>query len=479
MSFEPLRHIRKVLVANRGEIAVRCIKACRELGVTSVSIITEADSTSLHARLADEFVTLPGLDSTAYSDGESILEICKKVGADAIIPGYGFLSENVEFAAAANEAGITFIGPSPESINAMGLKHEARTIAEAANVPVIPGSPLLSNVGHALEAARELGFPLMMKATGGGGGMGLQICYNEDGIERAFALVESRAGALFKNTGVFLEKYYPLSHHIEVQIAGNGEEIVKFGERECSLQRRHQKVVEEAPSPFVERNPGLREKMLHAAKQYALQLKYKSVGTVEFLVDDETADFFFLEMNTRLQVEHGISELCYGVDLVHLMLRQADYEHGGQHGIPSYMLRSFGRRDPLGWAIEVRVYAEIPMLDFAPSPGVLQLVNWPQGEGVCVDTWVESGQCITPLYDPLVGKVIVHSLDGRAAAQQKMIVALADTVLQGTQTNLAYLSKILESDAFITGFTLTNTLSNLEYHACAVQVLDPGFFTTV
>ncbi|KAI5456684.1 allophanate hydrolase subunit 2-domain-containing protein [Mariannaea sp. PMI_226] len=475
----PLRNIRKVLVANRGEIAVRCIKACRELGVSSVAIITNADATSLHATLADEIVVLPGDDSTAYTNGEAILDICKRTNADAIIPGYGFLSENVEFAKAVSSAGITFVGPSAASINAMGLKHEARAIAEAANVPVIPGTQLLESAGAAKEAARRLGCPVMLKATGGGGGMGLQICHSEEDVEKAFAMVESRASTLFKNSGVFLEKYYPLSRHIEVQVAGNGEIVVAFGERECSLQRRHQKVIEECPSPFVERNPGLREKMLQAAVNYASQLKYKSVGTVEFLVDDVTADFFFLEMNTRLQVEHGITELCYEVDLVHLMLRQADYERGGELGIPSEVLKGLGRSQPLGSAIEARVYAEVPLRDFAPSPGVFQQVHWPEGEGVRVDTWVRNGQRITPLYDPLIGKVMAHSPDGRAAVRDRMLAALADTALQGTQSNLEYLSKILESEMFVTGNTLTNSLSTFKFDSCSLQVIDPGVFTTI
>ncbi|KAJ5754183.1 uncharacterized protein N7511_008336 [Penicillium nucicola] len=474
-----LHHIRKVLVANRGEIAVRCIKACRELGIQSVAIITAADASSLHAELADEVYTLPGSESTAYTDGDAILEICANCGADAIIPGYGFLSENVEFAEAVARAGITFVGPSSASIQSMGLKHEAKRIAEAAHVPTIAGTSLLSSAKHAVDSARQIGFPVMMKATGGGGGMGQQICHSEEDVEQAFLLVESRSGALFGNSGTFLEKYYPRSRHIEVQVAGNGTDIVTFGERECSLQRRHQKVIEECPSSFVERTPGLRERMLQAAVRYASQLNYKSVGTVEFLVDDETADFFFLEMNTRLQVEHGISELCYGVDLVHLMLRQADYENGGQKGIPSDTLKSLGRAQPLGWAIEARIYAEVPLRDFAPSPGVLQYVRWPEDDGIRVDTWVKSGQRISALYDPLIGKVMAHSVDGRLAAQEKMLAALADTSLQGTQTNLQYLSKVLQSTEFTTGFTLTNFLSTFEFHTNAVQVLEPGLYTTV
>ncbi|RAL09833.1 bifunctional urea carboxylase/allophanate hydrolase [Aspergillus homomorphus CBS 101889] len=479
MDPEPLHHIRKVLVANRGEIAVRCIRACRELGVQSVAVVTKADGSSLHAQLADEMVTLPGSDSTAYIDGDSILKVCLDCGADAIIPGYGFLSENFDFASAVTQAGITFVGPSPASIKAMGLKHEARTIAESANVPVIPGTPLLSSQGHALEGARQLGFPLMMKATGGGGGMGLQICHNEDEVQKAFVHVESRAGALFKNSGVFLERYYPHSRHIEVQVAGNGEVVVTFGERECSLQRRHQKVIEESPSPFVQRTPGLREKMFAAATRYASCLNYKSVGTVEFLVDDESADFFFLEMNTRLQVEHGVSELCYGVDLVYLMLRQADCERGGQPGLPSEVLKTLGHPQPVGWAIEARLYAEVPLRNFAPSPGLLQSVLWPEGEGIRVDTWVKSGQRITSLYDPLLGKVMVHHSDGRAAAQQRMLAALEKTTLQGTQTNLNYLSKVFQSEAFTAGATLTSFLPQFGYQVCAVQVLEAGFFTTV
>lgn len=420
-----------------------------------------------------------GIARTNDTNSEAIINICRKTGADAVIPGYGFLSENVEFAEAISKAGITFVGPSSSSIKAMGLKHEARAIAEVSRVPVIPGTGLLSSAQRATEAAEKLGFPVMLKATGGGGGMGLQICQNEQEVKEAFSVVESRASTLFKNAGVFLEKYYPQSRHVEVQVAGNGDIVVPFGERECSLQRRHQKVIEECPSPFVERNKGLREKLLEAAVNFASQLKYKSVGTVEFLVDDETADFFFLEMNTRLQVEHGITELCYGVDLVHLMLQQADYERGGKLGIPSEMLKKLERPEPRGWAIEARVYAEVPLRDFAPSPGVFHEVHWPQGDGVRVDTWVRSGQKITPLYDPLIGKVMVHSPSGRASAQEQMLDALAKTTLQGTQSNLEYLSRVLESEMFSSGQTLTNSLSTFKFKSCSVQVLEPGVFTTV
>ncbi|KAM3560485.1 hypothetical protein ARSEF4850_003633 [Beauveria asiatica] len=344
---EPLRHIRTVLIANRGEIAVRCIKACRELGVHSIAISTNADTTSLHAKLADESVGMSGMsgcswlqpsdwpksmldpllylddllqarackqqasinttkstrdtyvlsltgptesvlllgdNGTAYTDSASILEICKRVGADAVIPGYGFLGENAEFADAVTAAGIVFVGPSSASIRAMGLKHEARAVAVAAHVPVIPGTSLLESANDACVAARALGVPVMLKATGGGGGMGLQVCHTEQQVTDAFSVVQSRGGALFRNGGVFLDKYCPGSRHVEVQVAGNGEVVVAFGERECSLQRRHQKVIEECPSPFVERRPGMREAMCQAATDYAARL---SARVANILVGNE------------------------------------------------------------------------------------------------------------------------------------------------------------------------------------------------
>ena len=411
----------------------------------------------------------------------AILEICKQTNADAIFPGYGFLSENTEFADAAAAAGVTFVGPSAASIRAMGLKHEARALADGAGVPIIPGTSLLQSQEHAVREATRLGFPVMLKATGGGGGMGMQICASAEEVASAWYNVESRAATLFKNSGVFMERYFPRARHVEIQVAGNGDgTVVAFGERECSLQRRHQKVVEETPSPFVVSHPGLRERMVTAAIAYAAQLHYKSVGTVEFLVDDDTASFFFLEMNTRLQVEHGISELRYGVDLVHLMLRQADCERGGAVGLPAEELKSLVREpSPDDCAIEVRVYAEAPLRDFAPTPGLLQNVVWPKEDGVRVDTWVQSGQRISPLYDPLVSKVMVFSPNGREDARHRMLAALSATKLQGTQTNLEYLSALLGSDMFASGQTLTSSLGSFTYESCSVQVIDPGVATTV
>ncbi|KKY24949.1 putative urea carboxylase [Phaeomoniella chlamydospora] len=480
MTSRSLSHIKKVLIANRGEIAVRCIKACAAAGVKSVAIYTEADATSLHVSLADESAHLPGSNSTAYTNGDDIIEICKQHHVDAVLPGYGFLSENTDFAASVYAAGMVFCGPSSESISAMGLKHEAREIALKANVPIVPGSPLLSSAEDAVATAKKLGFPIMLKATGGGGGMGLQVCNTSDEVATAFQRVESRGAALFKNSGVFLERYYPNSRHVEVQVAGNGEKVIHFGERECSLQRRHQKVIEECPSPFVEAHSGLREKLTASAVSYASQLNYKSVGTVEFLVDDETGDYFFLEMNTRLQVEHPVTEKCYDVDLVQLMLRQADYEKGGLKGIPTEELLALQKSGPKGAAIEARIYAEIPSRDFAPSPGLLQHVEWPEGQGIRVDTWVKTGQRIPPYYDPLIAKLIVHSSEGRESVRQEMLRALSKTSLQGPPTNLEYLSKVIGTENFKTGDTLTNFLSSkFVYEPCAIDVISPGAFTTV
>ncbi|KAK7230131.1 hypothetical protein V2G26_002301 [Clonostachys chloroleuca] len=475
-----LLHVRRVLIANRGEIACRCIRACKQLNITSVSIYTRSDSTSLHVSEADESAPLKGEGTSAYLDIDDILDIAKRLRIDAIIPGYGFLSENVDFARRVTEAGMVFAGPSPESISEMGLKHRARHIAVSSGLPVIPGTDLLSTENEALQSAQELDFPVMLKATGGGGGMGLQICYSPDEVSSAFSNVQSRGEALFKNSGLFIEKFYPRSRHIEVQIFGNGQQVIHFGERECSIQRRHQKVIEESPSPFVEARPGLRERLTSCATRYASALNYKSAGTVEFLVDDDTGDFFFLEMNTRLQVEHGITELCYQVDLVALMLRQADYEMAGQVGIPSSELLMLQRDGPVGSAIEGRVYAEAPAKGFAPCPGLLQEVSWPTDPDFRVDTWVQSGQQVTPFYDPLLAKVIVHTNSRQTTIEKMSSLISTEVRLKGLTTNLDYINSIIKSDSFARGATLTSYLDKtFKYNPPIIEVLTPGTFTTI
>lgn len=379
---------------------VRIIRTAKSLGIKTISIYSEADAGSKHVSAADEAVLLEGSNSTVYTDAENIIEIAKQKGAHAIIPGYGFLSENADFARSVKAAGITWCGPSPESIEAFGIKHVARGLAEKAGVPIVPGTKgLVDSAEDAVKSADDIGYPVMLKATGGGGGMGLVTCNTAEEVVKGFKVVTSRGESLFKNPGLFIEKYYPSSHHIEVQVFGNGQgTAIHFGERECSIQRRHQKVIEECPSPFVEKHPGLRDKLATAAVSLAESVKYGSAGTVEYLVDDETGDYFFLEMNTRLQVEHGITELCYGIDLVELMLQQADAELAGKGGLDSDHIKSLQPTSPKGSAVEVRVYAENPLRDYAPSPGLLQLVEWADVPNTRIDTWVSTSCKVSPNY---------------------------------------------------------------------------------
>ncbi|KAI0459236.1 urea carboxylase [Xylaria acuta] len=475
-----LTNITKVLIANRGEIAVRCIYAARDLGVTSVAIYTTSDATSLHVALADEAVQLSGDGTSGYLDIDDIIRICCECSADAVIPGYGFLSENAAFAQKIIDAGMTFVGPSPESITAMGLKHHAREIAHTAKVPVIPGTNLLGSADEALSAAEHLGYPVMLKATGGGGGMGLQICHSSEDVRRAFEMVKNSGKRLFKNSGVLLEKYYPQSRHIEVQVFGNGNDIIHFGERECSIQRRHQKVIEECPSPFVEAHPELRQKLTKCATNYASTLNYKSAGTVEFLVNDNTGDFFFLEMNTRLQVEHGITELCYNVDIVVLMLRQADLERAGRGGIPLAELLALQNTVLSGAAIEARIYAEDPYRDFAPSPGFFQEVRWPSTKDARVDTWIQTGQNVSSDYDPLLAKVMVHAPTREQAVEKMRQVFSSGVVLKGPTTNLDFVGAIISSEAFANRETLTNFLdTRFSYKPCGIDVISGGSYSTI
>ena len=338
---------------------------------------------------------------------------------------------------------------------------------------------MVESADHAIAESSRLGFPVMLKATAGGGGMGLHICHSDQDVNDFFAVVRSRGKALFKNAGLFVEKYYPKSHHIEVQIFGNGcGQAIAFGERECSIQRRHQKVIEECPSPFVERHLDLREKLESAAVRLAESISYGSVGTVEFLVDDETSDFFFLEMNTRLQVEHGITELCYDVDLVELMLRQADCVMRGEGGMKSDDLVRLSNLKAHGAAIECRVYAENPCRDYAPSPGTLQLVEWATVEGCRIDTWVRTGNIVSSYYDPLLAKLMCHA-SSREETLRKMQELLIKSKICGPPTNLDFLAKILDSPEFLQGNTPTKFLDDFTYKAAAIDFISGGAYTQV
>ncbi|KAI0007565.1 AHS2-domain-containing protein [Xylariaceae sp. FL0662B] len=472
-------NLHRVLVANRGEIAVRCIHACKKLAITSIAIFTSADVASLHVRLADSSVLLEGEGPRAYTNIDAILSICEQQEIEAVFPGYGFLSENTDFARRVQEAGMVFIGPDSDSISKMGLKHVARDLAIAVDVPVISGSGLLGSADEALDLAQTMGFPIILKASGGGGGMGQQVCWSKGEVREAFAQVESRSKELFSDTGVFMEKYYPTSHHIEVQVFGNGSEVIHFGERECSIQRRHQKVIEECPSPYLVDKPEIRSRLISCALTLAKSIQYRSAGTVEFLVDDESGNFFFLEMNTRLQVEHGITELCYGVDIVILMLQQAGYQLAGLDGIPSVELLAKQPEAPSGVAIETRLCCENPADSFLPSSGHVQSVAWSNDSNIRVDTWIQLGTFVSPYFDSLLAKVMVYCAtreESIAAIQQ----ALNVSEVGGLVTNMEFLESIVHSAAFANGRTLTTFLeTQFTFEPTGIQIINPGAFTTI
>ncbi|KAL4975603.1 allophanate hydrolase subunit 2-domain-containing protein [Aspergillus desertorum] len=457
-----------LLIANRGEIAVRILKTAKKLNIRTIAVYTEPDAASTHVHLADGAVLLYGAPSKAYIDGDQIIQIAKRKGANAIIPGYGFLSENSNFARDVASAGLVFVGPSPESIEAFEFKHTARELATKAGVPIVPGSQgSVTGEDEAVTVAKSLGFPVMLKATAGGGGMGLLTCNTEKGVRESFQTVQSRGEALFKNAGLFIELF------------GNGHgKAISIGERECSIQRRHQKVIEKCPSPFVTRYPDLRKGLCDAAVRLAESIDYGSVGTIEYLVDDESGAFFFLEMNTRLQVEHGITELCYGVDSVELMLQQVNAQLSGRKGLEAEFLPSIPVGAPNGSAIEARVYAENPVKDFAPCPGTLQDVEWKEIPGSRIDTWVYRGIKVSANYDPLLAKVMCH-----APSRQKAIEGLKDILtgsrICGPPTNLGFLAEILVNEDFNAGNTLTKFLSNFEYNLTAIDVVSGGAYTLI
>ncbi|ODQ60450.1 hypothetical protein WICANDRAFT_92869, partial [Wickerhamomyces anomalus NRRL Y-366-8] len=482
-SASDFKHIRTVLIANRGEIACRIISSCKKFGLKSVAIYSKEDTDSLHVSQSDKAVLLPGSGSQAYINIDSIIDVAIKVKADVVIPGYGFLSENSTFAQKLQQHGILFSGPSAESVEEFGLKHIARSLAINSKVPVVPGTDLVETLEDAKAEGAKIGYPLMLKSTAGGGGMGLKVCENENQLKQFFNEVKSRGQSLFNHTGVFIEKYVQNARHIEIQLFGNGlGDVITFGERECSIQRRHQKVIEESPSPFVDFE--MRKQLSGCAISLASSVKYKSAGTIEFLVDDDTGDFYFLEMNTRLQVEHGISELVYGIDLVYLMLLQSDYE-AAKSGIPLKTLQeqsnSSWRHDllePTGHSIEVRVYAENPVKDFAPSPGILHQVEFPPRESIRIDHWVSTGTKISPYFDPLLAKIMCWGKD-RKTATDNLIAYLEDVKLHGPPTNLAYLIDILKTEKFNQGFTLTSFLNSLKFQPSLIEFEEAGAYTTI
>jgi urea carboxylase len=457
----------KVLIANRGAIACRIIRTLRRMGVGSVAVFSDADAGSLHVSQADEAVRLgPAPAAESYLDVGAVLAAARATGAEAIHPGYGFLSENTAFAEACEAAGIAFIGPAPADIRAFGLKHTARELAKAQGVPLAPGTELLTDAASARAAAEAIGYPVILKATAGGGGIGMRVCEDAAGISEAFAQVARLAGANFSDAGVFLERYVRRARHIEVQVFGDGRgRVVALGERDCSLQRRNQKVVEETPAPHLP--AAVRAALMQAAVDLCRAVNYRSAGTVEFLYDPEREDFFFLEVNTRLQVEHGVTEQVTGVDLVEWMVRGA----GGDFGFLDSPMPT-----PRGAAIQARLYAEDPGQDYRPSSGVLTEVGFPVEARV--DGWVAAGTEVSAFYDPLLAKLIVTAPD-REAAVAAMQRALDETRLAGLETNLEWLRDVARSEAFVTGQVSTRALSELPYRGRTVRVLSGGASTTL
>ena len=458
---------KKILIANRGEIALRIIKTLKKMGISSVAIYSDADEGTPHTLEADEAYHVgPAAPSESYLNIDKIIQIARDCHAEAIHPGYGFLSENAEFSRRCEEAGIVFIGPTPANMISFGLKHEARKLAEESNVPCLPGTALLSDVDAALESADSIGYPVLLKSTAGGGGIGMHVCEDAAALSDAFDRVQKQGQAFFSCGDVFIEKYIPEGRHIEVQIFGDGQgNVAILGERECSIQRRRQKIIEETPSPFV--TPALRDMLFLAAKSLAEKVHYRSAGTVEFLVDVKTQRPYFLEVNARLQVEHGVTEFITGLDLVEWMVRQAA---GEELHLAEYEFI------PNGHSIQTRLYAEVPSKNFQPSPGVLTEVVFPMG--VRVDTWVSQGQQVSASYDPLLAKLIVHGAT-REQALQKLVAALEQTKIGGIQTNLLYLLAICQSSAFERGEFSTRFLEDFDFTSPMIEVLDPGMDTAI
>jgi acetyl-CoA carboxylase biotin carboxylase subunit len=435
---------KKVLVANRAEIACRVLRTLKKMGIASVAVYSDADKEAPHVALADEAVRVgPPQPILSYLNRQAIIDAAKQTGAEAIHPGYGFLSENADFAELCRQNGLTFIGPSPAALRAMGLKHEARAIIRKAGIPEVPGSDILPDADAAAVAAETIGYPVMLKASGGGGGIGMHRCHDEKQLRKAFEDAAKKAKMFFGDERVYLEKLIGEPHHIEIQIFGDGKgKIIHLFERECSIQRRNQKVIEETPSPFIDR--ALASKMGETAVKVAQAVDYANAGTVEFIVDGDR-NFYFLEMNTRLQVEHGITELCTGIDLVEWMLLTAA-------GTPPKLEQE--AIEHRGAAIECRLYAENPDKNFFPSPGLITKFVPPQGEGVRIDSGIKSNYLVTPFYDPLLAKLMAHGKD-RAEAISRIKGALERTVVEGIVTNLQSHLRVVSSEAFARGITTT------------------------
>jgi acetyl-CoA carboxylase biotin carboxylase subunit len=439
----------RVLVANRGEIAVRVIRALHELGVEAVAVYSTADRSSLHVRMADHAVCVgPAAASESYLRIPSVIAAAETTGCEAVHPGYGFLAENPAFVQACAESDLVFVGPPPDVMATMGDKISAKRAMRAANVPTVPGTDGATDVGAVRAAAEELGFPVLLKATAGGGGKGMRLVHRAEDLEDAFGLAANEADSAFGDPTMYLEKALVPARHVEIQVLCDGHgNVLTLGERECSIQRRHQKLVEESPSPAL--TPDRLEEMEEAAERACRVVGYRNAGTFEFLLGPD-GSFYFIELNARLQVEHPVTEMCTGVDIVREQLRIAAGEP----------LSVTGRAPRRGHAIEIRLNAEDPEHDFRPSPGLITRFHLPQGPGVRVDTYLETGSVISPFYDSLVAKLVVWDSD-RPAAIARAERVLRETVIEGIATTRDLALEVLASAPFASGDYSTSTLEQL------------------
>ncbi|MCX6212125.1 MAG: acetyl-CoA carboxylase biotin carboxylase subunit [Bacteroidetes bacterium] len=441
---------KKILIANRGEIALRIIRTCREMGIKTVAVYSTADKDSLHVKFADEAVCIGGpKGQESYLNIPHIMAACEITNADAVHPGYGFLAENSKFAQICADHGIKFIGPTPDMINSMGDKITAKETMIKAGVPVVPGGEgLLEDVAAAKKLAKEIGYPVIIKATAGGGGKGMRVVWNEGEIEKAYDTAKMEAGASFKNDGLYMEKFVEEPRHIEIQVAGDQYgNVCHLSERDCSIQRRHQKLVEESPSPFM--TPELRQRMGEAAIKAASAINYESVGTVEFLVD-KNRNFYFMEMNTRIQVEHCVTEEVVSYDLIKEQIKIAAGE------------KISGRNyEPQLHAIECRINAEDPYNDFRPSPGKITVLHTPGGHGVRVDSHVYAGYVIPPYYDSMIGKLITVA-QTREEAINTMYRALSEYVIEGVKTTIPFHLQLMQNEDFRKGNFTTKFLETFK-----------------
>ena len=434
------RVIKKLLIANRGEIAVRVMRTCRERGIATVAVFSDPDRSALHVRYADEAVHIgPPQPRDSYLRMDKIIEAARRTGADAIHPGYGFLAENADFARACTQAGLVFIGPKPEIIEKMGDKASARAAAEEAGVPVVPGSDgVVHTVEEAERIAESLGYPVLIKASGGGGGIGMALVKKPAKLARAFQSCQDRGASSFGNADVYMEKYIESPRHIEVQILGDQHgHLVHLFERECTLQRRHQKVVEEAPSSFVSQQEGMRERLCTAAVALAKQVNYQNAGTIEFIAD-QNGSFYFIEMNTRLQVEHPVTEMITNTDIITWQLKIASGEA---------LTLEQSAIEATGHAIECRLYAEDPSNRFFPKPGEIETFEYPSDDDIRVDAAFTAPSTVTPYYDPMIAKMSVFA-DNRASAIARMTALLSSTHIAPLTTNRDFLLEVMKASDY-------------------------------